>query len=353
RTKRSSTGTSFGDKKFDEQVPLATTYGLPPTHNNDQGTTDMKNMRRTILELQEQLWQVTLQQDKKTSVLRIPQDKTNNPDGMLRDSVDQDTIKERRRRVRLPAFTLSDMQKAREWLMKYNSLTHHICFSETEKLADLEVRLKGDALSSFIYLPEEDKRTWKRLERAQCEWYSLNRSYREVARKAEVHLEVMLISYLKAVVNPEMRKAIVYRGPKTYTQAVDICVEVKTDFLTDQYHPTVKTLTEFTQQNYQSRDNRQKGNSQQSERGWDQVQEKRSCFTCKKVGHLKIDCWLNKKKNIRHHNNQETTNQQEETPVEEIINIFDYLFGNNQQEQTAQQERNRFKIRIKCNNQKV
>lgn len=346
----------------------------PPTLTNDQGSTEMENMRRIILELQEQLRQVTLQQDHKTSILRIPQDKADRPRGIIHDSIDQETIKERRRRVQLPAFTFGDIQKAREWLMEYNSLTHHIRFSEKEKLADLEVRLKGDALSWFTYLPEEDKKTWKGFERVFQDYFGggastvemalrelknlqqgsmrmvqFGQKFREVARKAEVHSEVMLVSYLKAAVNPEMRKAIVYRGPKTYVQAVDICIEVETDFLTDQIDPTVKSLNESIQQNYQSRDNRYKGNKQKFGKGRDQGTEKRTCFRCEKVGHLKKDCWMNKKKHNHHHNNNQELaehTQQEETPTEENINIFEHLFENNQQEQTTSHDQNRFKIPI-------
>ncbi|KAG0730676.1 hypothetical protein G6F23_016059 [Rhizopus arrhizus] len=54
---------------------------------------------------------------------------------------------------------------------------------------------------------------------------------REVARRAGIHNDKVLIGYLKQSVNPEMKRAIIYRGPTTYAAAVNICIEVETDLL--------------------------------------------------------------------------------------------------------------------------
>ncbi|KAI9356464.1 hypothetical protein BD770DRAFT_107984 [Pilaira anomala] len=69
----------------------------------------------------------------------------------------------------------------------------------------------------------------KHLKQGKMRMVQFGKVLREIARKAEIYSERMLISYLKAAVNMEMTRAIVYRGPETYADAVNICVEVETD----------------------------------------------------------------------------------------------------------------------------
>ncbi|OBZ81076.1 hypothetical protein A0J61_10874 [Choanephora cucurbitarum] len=142
-----------------------------------------------------------------------------------------------------------------------------------------------------------------------------------------------------------MRRAIVYRGPTTYAAAVDICIEVETDFLYDNSDPIVKTLNEVVQQNYQSKEKSYNGNKKY---GKEKGKEKRTCFHCKKVGHLKRDCWLIKKQNDRHHNSQEVEDIAAQTAedMDDNINIFEHLLDNNQQEQADQPGRNWMKLPI-------
>ncbi|OBZ81077.1 hypothetical protein A0J61_10875 [Choanephora cucurbitarum] len=101
--------------------------------------------------------------------------------GSIQDGVNKDEIKERRCRVQLPSFHSGDMNQARVWLMEYNSLTHHIRFTEKEKLADLEVRFKGDALAWFMYLPEMGKKSWKEFEKVFQDYFGGGASTADMA----------------------------------------------------------------------------------------------------------------------------------------------------------------------------
>lgn len=163
---------------------------------------------------------------------------------------------ERRRRIQLPTFQRGTVNEAKDWLAEYKSVGQHLQYTEQEQLEKLSVRLKGMALSWYSYLLSEAKKSWEAFEQSFRDYFAggantveealnefksmrqgnkkmvvFGQELREVARRAEIYSDKMLIGYLKAVTNPEMTRAIIYRGPTTYSEAVKICIEVEADLL--------------------------------------------------------------------------------------------------------------------------
>ncbi|KAI9329892.1 hypothetical protein BD770DRAFT_51200 [Pilaira anomala] len=280
-------------------------------------------LRQLVLSFQNELRKVKLNEDtgRTSTSLVISSDKKQESAFLGEELLSKQEIRERRKRVQVPSFAQGSPRQARDWLIEYKNVCHHIRFSEKEWLDDLQIRFKGQALSWYTYLPSVTKRDWQALEKAFLDYFGGGKStvesglkelkelkqvkmrmeqfgqvLREVARKAEIFSERMLISYLKAVVNPEMTRAIIYRGSTTYNSAVNIFIEVETDLLAMQMDTTTKSLTTVYSQggessNYQmdrkkgfKRDNGCKSKTKGS------GNKKRTCFRCKKQGHLRKDC---------------------------------------------------------------
>ncbi|KAG1319271.1 hypothetical protein G6F62_011925 [Rhizopus arrhizus] len=167
-----------------------------------------------------------------------------------------DEIRERRKRIHPPVFGGGSIQAAKDWIIEYKSVAEHLKFTQQERLDDMAVRFKSVALTWYSYLLPEVKNDWDSLERAFLEYFAggentletalnelrnmrqgktqmsmFGQKLREVARRAGIHNDKVLIGYLKQSVNPEMKRAIIYRGPTTYAAAVNICIEVETDLL--------------------------------------------------------------------------------------------------------------------------
>ncbi|KAG1455474.1 hypothetical protein G6F57_015291 [Rhizopus arrhizus] len=184
---------------------------------------------------------------------------------------------------------------------------------------------------------------------------------REVARRAGIHSDKMLIGYLKTAVNSEMTKAIIYRGPSTYGQAVNICIEVETDLLhladtKVSYTPGYVNLnvrhTEREEktteiQNYQEKYNRGKLRDMRNIR----------CYKCQKMGHMKRDCRVkttDRKGYYDKQNQQDLESDNREVKAEEIYkepdtNIFSQFFQSNNNAEIDEKRTtdvNRFKLTV-------
>ncbi|KAI9326187.1 hypothetical protein BD770DRAFT_303864, partial [Pilaira anomala] len=243
----------------------------------------------------------------------------------------------------------------------------------------------GEALSWYTYLSPEVKKDWVKLEKAFSDYFAggtstveteleelkwmkqgklrmiqFSQKFRETARKANIGNDAMLISYLKAAVNPEMRRAIVYRGPSTYAHAVDICIEVENDILQNKSDNTVKVYTPSYTTSTEDPDvemvqNYQQKRSHSSGRNgfYGYSGESRKCFSCGKKGHLKKNCWKNKNKQNTQHLadneiNPDMDNSDEDS--ESDVDIFGHFFSNNNQDSIESNKR-RFKLNINCNGQ--
>ncbi|KAG0932504.1 hypothetical protein G6F64_011519 [Rhizopus arrhizus] len=295
-------------------------------------------------------------------------------------------IKERRRRVHIPTFSNGSIQEAKDWLAEYKSICYHLRFTEREQLDDLQVRFKGTALSWYTYLLPTTKSRWSSLEQSFVEYFAggentveaalnelrqlkqgptrmvvFGQQLREVARRAGIHSDKMLIGYLKTAVNPEMTKAIIYRGPSTYGQAVNICIEVETDLLhladtKVSYTPGYVNLnvrhTEREEktteiQNYQEKYNRGKLRDMRNIR----------CYKCQKMGHMKRDCRVkttDRKGYYDKQNQQDLESDNREVKAEEIYkepdtNIFSQFFQSNNNAEIDEKRTtdvNRFKLTV-------
>ncbi|KAG1320309.1 hypothetical protein G6F62_011390 [Rhizopus arrhizus] len=299
------------------------------------------------------------------------------------DKINQEEIRERRRRVRIPTFANGSVQEAKDWLAEYKSVCCHLHFSEQEQLDDLQVRFKGPALSWYMYLLPEIKRDWTKLEKAFVKYFAggedtveaaLNelkhikqgktrmvvfaQQFREVARRAEIYSERQLIGYFKTAVNPEMTRAIIYRGPTTYSEAVNICIEVESDLLIQAenkttYSPRYPELSTQEKedkamdiQNYQSKTNLRNPRDSRSIR----------CYKCNKKGHMKKDCRVKtgNQKRYQNQNHQDIQTSKREVNNENNykesgINIFSqFLQANNnaEVESTSDLRNRRFMIRV-------
>ncbi|KAG1037867.1 hypothetical protein G6F43_012771 [Rhizopus delemar] len=287
-------------------------------------------------------------------------------------------IMEHRRRIQTPSFAKGSVSEAKDWLAEYKSVCQHLQYSEQEKLDELEVRLKGMALTWYSYLLPESKKTWNQFEQAFRDYFAggtntveaamnelkqlrqgnkkmmvFGQELWEEARRAEIYSDRMLIGYLKAAVNPEMTRAIIYRGPSSYAEAVNICIEVETDLLRNlaektSYNPPytiapVSTNTEVPTQNFQRKE--AYGNKKTSVR----------CFRCKKLGHMKKDCRVTRDFGTKYGkkvNAQDTgkNNRGAENKIYEDtdINIFSQFFqaNNNAEKGGDSTESPRFKVEI-------
>ncbi|KAG0761317.1 hypothetical protein G6F57_020494 [Rhizopus arrhizus] len=100
---------------------------------------------------------------------------------------------------------------------------------------------------------------------------------REVDRRAGIHNDKVLIGYLKQSVNPEMKRAIIYRGPTMYAAAVSISPTYSS---TSGIPGVYGDVSAMAAQNYQDhRIDRSRGDKKDMR-----------CFRCKKMGHMKKDC---------------------------------------------------------------
>ncbi|KAI9327332.1 hypothetical protein BD770DRAFT_449895, partial [Pilaira anomala] len=355
---------------------------VPGGSTNESAT--IAELRQLVLSLQNELRKVKLNEDtgRTSTSLVISSDKKQESAFLGEELLSKQEIRERRKRVQVPSFAQGSPRKARDWLIEYKNVCHHIRFSEKERLDDLQIRFKGQALSWYTYLPSVTKRDWQALEKAFLDYFGGGESIvesalkelkelkqgkmrmvqfgqvlREVARKAEIFPERMLISYLKAAVNPEMTRAIIYRGPTTYNAAVNICIEVETDLLAMQMDTTTKSLTTVyfqggessnyeEKQNYQmdrkkgfKRDNGYKSKTWGS--GNEKRDEKKACFRCKKQGHLKKDCKVKLQGNYQQNSqvvetstsgnaNDQDYSDYGEDDEENEMDIFGHFFSNNQ-----------------------
>ncbi|OBZ91876.1 hypothetical protein A0J61_00079 [Choanephora cucurbitarum] len=53
--------------------------------------------------------------------------------------------------------------------------------------------------------------------------------FQELAEKAGIESDGLLIAYLKAAIDPVLRRVLIYRSPTTFTEAVSVCIEVEPD----------------------------------------------------------------------------------------------------------------------------
>lgn len=81
-------------------------------------------------------------------------------------------IMERRRRIQTPSFAKGSVSEAKDWLAEYKSVCQHLQYSEQEELDELEVRLKGMALTWYSYLLPESKKTWNQFEQAFRDYFA-------------------------------------------------------------------------------------------------------------------------------------------------------------------------------------
>ncbi|OBZ81291.1 hypothetical protein A0J61_10660, partial [Choanephora cucurbitarum] len=287
-------------------------------------------------------------------------------------------ILERRRQIQTSSFAKGNISDAKDWLAEYKSVYQHLQYTEQERLDELNVRLKGMALTWYNYLLTESKKTWDAFEQAFRDYFAggantveaamnelkqlkqgnkkmvvFGQELREVARRAEIYANRMLIGYLKSAVNPEMTRAIIYRGPTTYTEAVNICIEVETDLIRNlsektSYTPAYATTLrvpyqEEVAQNFQKKDVR------------DQKKSGVRYFRCKKIGHMKKDCWSKRKSGTG--GSKKVTSQPLEPPTREVTNkiyeetdpnIFSQFFqaNNNAETDGSLKDGSRFKIYI-------
>ncbi|KAI8378263.1 hypothetical protein EDC96DRAFT_494103 [Choanephora cucurbitarum] len=267
-----------------------------------------------VQELRRQLRELQMEKRKGTQGIKEQVDSLG---GVKKEGLPAGYILERRRRIQTPSFAKGNIGEAKDWLAEYKSVCQHLQYTEQERLDELSVRLKGMALTWYNYLLPESKKSWDVFEQAFRDYFAggantveaamnelkqlrqgnkkmvvFGQELREVARRAEIHADRMLIGYLKSAVNPEMTRAIIYRGPTTYTEAVNICIEVENDLIRNlgdktSYTPAyantpVTPPQEGVLQNFQKKDVR------------DQKKSGVRCFKCKKVGHMKKDCWSKK-----------------------------------------------------------
>lgn len=343
----------------------------------DEKDAMIQELRNIILELRKEnlLWKEGKESSKQQTATLTEVSR--------QDKINQEEIRERRRRVRVPTFANGSVQKAKDWLAEYKSVCYYLHFSEQEQLDDLQVRFKGPALSWYMYLLPEIKRDWTKLEKAFIKYFAggentveaaLNelkhikqgktrmvvfaQQFREVARRAEMYSERQLIGYFKTAVNPEMTRAIIYRGPTTYSEAVNICIEVESDLLIQAenkttYSPRYPELSTQEKedkamdiQNYQSKSNLRNPCEVRSIR----------CYKCNKKGHMKKDCRIKtgNQKRYQSQNNQDMQTSKREVNNENNykepdINIFSqFLQANNNAEieDTSDLSNRRFMIRV-------
>ncbi|KAG2230474.1 hypothetical protein INT48_002992, partial [Thamnidium elegans] len=84
---------------------------------------------------------------RKSTSLVISSDKNEESAFLGEDSLSKEEIRERRKRVHIPSFSQGSTRQAKDWLTEYKNVCHHIRFSEKERLDDLQIRFKGQALS--------------------------------------------------------------------------------------------------------------------------------------------------------------------------------------------------------------
>ncbi|KAG0804169.1 hypothetical protein G6F29_012631 [Rhizopus arrhizus] len=150
---------------------------------------------------------------------------------------------------------------------------------------------------------------------------------REVDRRAGIHNDKVLIGYLKQSVNPEMKRAIIYRGPTMYAAAVSISPTYSS---TSGIPGVYGDVSAMAAQNYQDhRIDRSRGDKKDMR-----------CFRCKKMGHMKKDCKV--KLQDRQKQNQQVVCMSHQG---EDVNIFS-PFMNSQQEVNTKRQGRRFHIDI-------
>lgn len=353
-------------------------------------TKAVSEMRDMIMNLQAEIQRLQVKEDNGKKTQPLVTSKTEPAKVSYgEDNTTKEEIRERRRRVRVPNFTAGSTIQARDWLVEYKSICQYVQYSEKETLDDLQIRFKGPALSWYNYLPISTKRNWKLMEKAFMNYFAggettvesalnelkhlkqgkmrmvqFGQVLREVARKAEIYSERMLISYLKAAVNMEMTRAIIYRGPETYADAVNICVEVETDLCNGNMDATMKTYNpvytttpmdiaeEEVKQNYQETYRKPKYNKQDRNKG----AEQRRCFRCKKKGHLKRDCKVRLNDSRQNHqvlkdDYQVESRNQDSDSEEDDVNIFSHLIQNQQDtdKNILKASGLRFKVKIQVN----
>ncbi|KAI8334554.1 hypothetical protein BD560DRAFT_440654 [Blakeslea trispora] len=102
---------------------------------------------------------------------------------------------------------------------------------ETQKSGDVFEQAFRDYFAGGANTVEAAMNELKQLKQGNKKMVVFGQELREVARRADIHADRMLIGYLKSAVNSEMTPAIIYRGHTTYTKDVNICIEVENDLI--------------------------------------------------------------------------------------------------------------------------
>ncbi|KAG1447223.1 hypothetical protein G6F56_009327 [Rhizopus delemar] len=161
----------------------------------------------------------------------------------------------------------------------------------------------------------------------------------------------MLIGHLKNAVNPDMAKAIIYRGPSTYDEAVGICIEIeaelqKLDATKTVYSPGYMNNGESSEagggssgmmnggvaaQNSQFHKGgtSRGGPSSSGGSGKSNRSHQIRCYRCNKKGHMKKDCYRNKINGGGFKQNQQDVQDNAE---QEEDNIFSQFFQQNNEQ---------------------